>query len=382
MQNAKQVVIAIDGNEANIENRVGVNIYAFELLKAIYKLQDELKGRHRFLIFLAQKPISDMPKEVKNFWEYQILPAKNLWVLTRLMPRLWLNKPRVDFLFSPSHYTVPILTIPRACSIMDLGYLKFSGQFEKKVFWQLKLWTAISVIVSKRIIAISQKTAEDIVRHYPFTSKKIRVTHLGFDRQRFNHRISANDVRRIRERYHIVDDYILFLSTLKPSKNVDGLLHAFALLIRDFPRFKLVIAGKKGWMYEQIFKKVEKLSLGEKVVFTDYVFEGDKPGLMAGAKVFVCPSFWEGFGLIALESMAVGTPVVVSNTASFPEVVGKAGILVDPKDSESIASGIKRVLKMSLRQYNKLVSAGIVQANKFSWEKTARETIKVFEELL
>jgi glycosyltransferase involved in cell wall biosynthesis len=375
------MIIAIDGNEANIKARVGVNIYAFELLKAIYKLQDEWKGKYKFVIFLAQKPLSDMPKEVRDLWEYQVLPGKGLWVLTSLMPRLWLNKQKVDLLFSPSHYTVPILVIPRICSIMDLGYLEFSEQFEKKVFWQLKLWTAISIIVSKHIIAISHKTANDIVRHYPFASKKISVTHLGFDHKKFNPQIPSNDVRRIRQRYHIVDDYILFLGTLKPSKNVAGLLQAFSLLTGEFPLYKLVIAGKKGWMYEQIFKKVEELDLREKVIFTDYVVEQDKPPLMAGAKVFVCPSFWEGFGLIALESMASGTPVVVSDLGSFPEVVGKAGILVDPKSPPSIASGIRRVLKMSASGYNKLVSEVIAQAAGFSWDKTARETLKVFENL-
>ena len=374
--------IAIDGNEANIPNRVGVNVYAYEIMRGLHKLQDTWKDEYRFIIFLKEKPLPGLPREVKNTWEYRVLPGRGLWILTRLMPYLFFTKDKPNLLFSPSHYTVPFSPIPRVCSIMDLGYLKFSGQFKKIVFWQLKYWSAISIRVSKYIIAISKATRDDIVRHYPFASEKIIVTLLGFDSKKFNSQVSSNDVRRICDKYHIVDDYILYLSTLKPSKNIGGLLEAFAKINDRELNIKLIIAGKKGWMYEQIFKKVQTLGLTERVVFTDFVPEEDKPALMAGAKVLVCPSFWEGFGMIALEAMAVGTPVVVSDIASFPEVVGKAGILVNPKDPTSIATGIEKVLNMPEKQYNELVARGAAQAKKFSWEKVAKQTLEVFRKAI
>ena len=377
--------IAIDGNEANVVSRVGVNVYALEILKGLFALQDTWKGRLKFTVYLKEKPLKDLPPEVKNHWEYKVIPGKGLWVLTKLMPHLWFSKNRPDLLFSPSHYTVPFLPIPRVCSIMDLGYLKFSGQFKKIVFWQLKYWSAISMKVSKHIIAISTGTKEDIVRHYPFASKKITVTQLGFDSTRFNTNISLNDVRRISAKYHIVDDYIIFLSTLKPSKNVEGLLDAFSKLREEkrlSKNIKLVIVGKKGWMYEQIFEKVRKLNLEGEVIFTDFLPEEDKPALLKGAKLLVAPSFWEGFGLIALEAMAVGTPVVVSNIPSFSEVVDGAGILVNPESTSSIAEGIGRVLNMPEKQYNELVGRGLAQSRKFSWGKTAKKTLDVLEESL
>lgn len=376
------MIIGIDGNEANIENKVGVNIYAFNLLWSLYKLQDKIKGNYRFIVYLASKPRSDMPLPVPNFWEYKVIPGKGLWILTRLMPYLWANQDKLDLLFSPSHYTVPFLSIPRVVSIMDLGYLEFSEQFEKKVFWQLKYWSAISIFVSKGIIAISKETARDILRHYPFASRKITVTYLGYDKERFYFPIPKDNVRQVQRKYKIGKNYILYLGTLKPSKNIEGLIEAFAKIKEEFPDYQLVIAGKKGWLFENIFEKVKNLGIEKNVIFTDFVDEIDKPGLISGARVFVSPSFWEGFGLIALESMACGTPVVVSNIASFPEVVRDAGILVDPYCVQSIADGIKKVLGMSEKEYNELVKKGIKRAQLFSWEKTAKETLSFFDKIL
>jgi glycosyltransferase involved in cell wall biosynthesis len=140
----------------------------------------------------------------------------------------------------------------------------------------------------------------------------------------------------------------------------------------------LVIAGKKGWLYEEIFQQVEELGLEGSVVFTDYVPEGDLPALLSGARLFVFPSLYEGFGLPVLEAMACGTPVVCSSASSLPEVVGDAAVLVDPMDVKGLAMAIERVLgDEELRA--KLIEHGFEQAKKFSWERCARETLDVLE---
>ncbi|KKR86828.1 MAG: Glycosyl transferase group 1 [Candidatus Woesebacteria bacterium GW2011_GWB1_41_10] len=370
------MIIGIDGNEANVKQRVGVNTYAWEVLKNLRKLQDIKSGEHSLIVYLRDKPLRDMPKETQNF-KYKIIPGGNFWIITKLMPYLWKNPDGIEILFTPSHYTVPFLPFPRICSIMDLGYLKFSGQFTKKVFWQLKWWSAISIFVSKYIISISESTKKDIVRHYPFSKRKVYVTYPGYDSRKFNTKISPENVRRVKERYHIVDDYIVSIGTLKPSKNIEGLLEAFSILVSKYPSIQLVIAGKKGWMFDTIFKKAEELGLSKNIIFTGFVPDKDKPVLIAGAKVFVIPSFWEGFGLDVLSAMAVGTPVVAANVASLPEVVGNAGILVDPGDPKSIAQGIGEVLSANGKKYNRIVAAGLLQVKDFSWEKCARETLEI-----
>jgi glycosyltransferase involved in cell wall biosynthesis len=374
------MLIGIDGNEANIKKRVGVNQYAFELLKNMHKLQEEWKNRHKVIVYLSSRPQKDLPKE-NSRWKYKVIPGQKLWILTKLMPRLLVDKEKPDVFFTPSHYAPPISTVPRICTIHDLGYLKFSGQFNKYDFWQLKYWTAISLFISKAIIAVSNSTKRDIVRHYSSVSDKIVVTQHGYDKSRFNTKISNKDVRRVKNKYSIVGDYVLFISTLKPSKNIEGLLEAWKLVLKDFPSYQLVIAGKKGWLYKTIFKKVKDLKLESKVVFTDFISEEDKPALISGAKVFTLPSFWEGFGMDALTSMACGTPVVVSDIEALREVTDKAGIFVDPYKPLDIAKGITKVLSMDKVDYESLAEKGLSQAEKFSWEDAARKTIKILEKV-
>jgi glycosyltransferase involved in cell wall biosynthesis len=370
------MIIGIDGNEANVNQRVGVNTYSYELLKNLWKLQDEWKDKHTLMVYLKDNPKEDMPKQTQYF-KYKVIKGGPAWILTKLTPNLFFAKPKCDVFFSPSHYVPPLAPMPRICSTMDLGYLKYTEQFRKKDFWQLKVWSAISIFVSKAIIAISNSTKEDIVRHYPFAKNKIYVTPLAYDASKFNADVSNEDVRRVKGRYSIVSDYVLYLGTLKPSKNIEGLVEAFFRIESKKLGIKLVIAGKKGWLYEPIFEKVKKLGLENEIIFTDFVSEADKPALIKGAKLFVLPSFWEGFGLDVLNAMACGVPVVTSNVGSLPEVVGEAGVMVNPNDAESITQGLKEVLLAPVTKYNSMVERGLVQARKFSWEKTARETLKI-----
>ncbi len=371
------MIIGVDGNEANIDNRVGVNEYAFNLLWNIYRLSDEWRDRHSFVIYLQEKP-KNLPPQ-KKYWKYKIIEGGSFWILRKLVWQLFKDRKNIDIFFSPSHYVPPVCPMPRICAIMDLGYLKFSEQFKRRDFWQLKFWSAWSIRVSKYIISISEFTKNDIVRHYPFASQKIVVTPLGFNKEVFNVKKDINDVRQIKEKYTMGMDYVLFMGTLKPSKNVEGLIDAWSEVYKHYPNYKLVIAGRKGWLYKNIFRKVKDLKLEESVVFTGFVNEDDKALLIKYARVFCLPSFWEGFGLDVLSSMASGVPVIVSNCASLPEVAGKCGIYVNPHNTEEIALAIKRVLSMKRLHYNRLVRCGLNQADKFSWIDTAKKTLKLFD---
>jgi glycosyltransferase involved in cell wall biosynthesis len=175
---------------------------------------------------------------------------------------------------------------------------------------------------------------------------------------------------------------LLFLGTLEPRKNVPGLLHAYRILLdQQVTAEPLVLVGGKGWLYEEIFERVEALKLGEQVRFLHGVPDADLPGLYSAASVMTTPSFYEGFGLPALEAMSCGTPVVVADRASLPEVVGDAGILVDPEDPEAIAEGLKRVLTDE-ELHARLGERGLERASRFSWERVARETLEVYREVL
>lgn len=368
------MLIGIDGNEANVKQRVGSNQYAFELLQALYKL----KNPHQLVVYLREKPLADMPPERKN-WSYRVFGPKKFWTQWRLPLDLYIHRPRPRVFFSPGHYSPRCSPVPVVVAIMDLGYLKFPKQFTKKDLFQLKSWTARSIKKARYILTISEATKNDIIKAYKVDPKKITVTYPGYDKNKFNLRVQERESKRVKEKYKIFGDYILFLGTLKPSKNIEGILEAFKLLITNYKLpITLVIAGKKGWLYQTIFEKVKKLKLKERVFFTDFVPEEEVPPLMAGAKVFVMPSFWEGFGIPVVEAMAVGVPVVASNAGSLPEVVGEAGIVVNPYDPEEIARGIKEALK-NRAEFTK---RGLEQIKKFSWEKCAQKTLGVLEAVI
>jgi glycosyltransferase involved in cell wall biosynthesis len=181
------------------------------------------------------------------------------------------------------------------------------------------------------------------------------------------------------EKYQIKRDFILYVGTLEPRKNLKGIIQAYNYS-RAKDDFLLVLAGGKGWKYKHIFRLVNQLKLQDRVVFCGYMPDSDLPALYNSASVFVYPSFYEGFGLPPLEAMACGTPVIVSDTTSLPEVTGDAGIYVDPFDIEQISVSIDTVLS-DVKLCRTLRERGLMRAKLFSWEKTARETIKLYKRL-
>jgi glycosyltransferase involved in cell wall biosynthesis len=174
-------------------------------------------------------------------------------------------------------------------------------------------------------------------------------------------------------------DYLLYVGTIEPRKNLPTLLQAYRILLDRMGHAPtLVIAGRKGWLHSPVFRRVTELDLGGQVQFTDWIEQADLPALFSGATAFVYPSLYEGFGLPPLEAMACGTPVICSNASALPEVVGEGGLLVDPRDAGALARAMEQVLTdTSLRA--DLSARGLAQASKFSWERTARETLAVYD---
>ncbi|MDO8487921.1 MAG: glycosyltransferase family 1 protein [bacterium] len=364
------MIIGIDANEANLTpQRVGVNQYAFELLKAIYAL----KTNHTFVIYLKTAPLADLPK-ARSGWEYRVIPFPKLWTQTRLPWDLFTRNPRPEVFLSLTHYAPRIAPMPTVVAIMDLGFLQTPEQFTAKDFNQLKSWTRYSVKNARKVIAISEHTRKDIMREYGKSSADIVITPLAYEQKLFK---PTTDVK-VLDKYGITQPYILFLGSLRPSKNIEGLVKAFAKLsLKDLPLgTQLVIAGKKAWLFEQIFNEVKQLNLTGKVVFTGFVEEAEKPVLMSMAQALVLPSFYEGFGIPVLEAMACGTPVVVSDVASLPEVAGEAGIYVNPRSPDSIAAGIMKAVGPERDQW---IKKGLARVKLFNWAKTARATLKAVE---
>jgi glycosyltransferase involved in cell wall biosynthesis len=231
------------------------------------------------------------------------------------------------------------------------------------------------------VITPSEATKADIVRHLQIDPQRIAVIPWGCD-ERFQPGGDPEHFAAVQQRYRLPAQYLLFVGTLEPRKNLTTLLHAYAMLRAEWPGedLKLVVAGRTGWLYTDIFDTVKRLALDEEVIFTGFVDDEDLPDLYRGAQLFVFPSLYEGFGLPILEAMASGVPVITSATASMPEVAGDAAILVDPHDSEAIAEGMAQVLAEDrLRQT--MIQKGLVRARRFTWDTVAQHTLEVYAAL-
>jgi glycosyltransferase involved in cell wall biosynthesis len=275
-------------------------------------------------------------------------------------------------------YTIPpFMPCPTVTTIQDISFKRFPRFFGLKDRLILDLGVRWARSAAARIIVPSEHTKKEIVQLYRVDPDKISVIHLGVDR-RFEP-VDRDQARQIAaERYGIRSPYVLTVGVIQPRKNLGRLLDGFAGLkgIRQ-TNHKLVIVGKPGWKETNLQRRIDELGLGEDVIFTGYVPREDLPALYSGADAFVYPSVYEGFGLPPLEAMACGTPVITGNRSSLPEVVGEAGIMVDPYDAEAFARAMANVLSSeSLR--NEMSALGIARAAKFTWDETARETLEVY----
>src|SRR5258708_541043 len=358
------MLIGVDGNEANVDKRVGIGEYAYELLKEFYKYSS---SNLQFVIYLKNVPASDFPKATEN-WKYRIIGPRKLWTQIGLPFDLFFYIPRPNVFFTPSHYAPRFSPVPRAISVMDLSYIRYPQLFRKSDLYQLVNWTKYSVNKATKIFTISLASRNDIIKEYKVPVDRVVVTYPGL-----RPILSAKSKMQ-------KGDYILFVGTLQPRKNIERLIEAFAKLIIKHPNLSLLVVGKKGWLYEGILEAPKKFGIKESVRFIDFVQDQELPSLYKNAKCFVLPSLYEGFGLPVLEAMKYGCPVVTSNVSSLPEAGGDAALYVDPQNVNDIAEKIDKVLSdPKLRE--EMVKTGHEQVKKFSWEKTAPETLRGLDDL-
>lgn len=262
-------------------------------------------------------------------------------------------------------------------TIHDMAHVYFPDAVDEVNIGYLKNELPQAAKKAHLLIADSENTKKDIMQFLDVPEEKVRVIYLGVD-EGFKPLPDPDLQATVRDRYRLPSRFILFVGTVQPRKNIEGLIRAYAQLCTrpDFSH-TLVIAGGSGWKNEALKELIRTLGLGEKVHFTGYVDEADLPVIYNLADLFVFPSFYEGFGLPLLEAMACGVPVVSSNASCLPEVAGDAALLVDPHSVEDIAAGIARLLgDEALRRT--CIERGRERAKLFTWEKCARETLDVF----
>ncbi|MBI3241210.1 MAG: glycosyltransferase family 4 protein [Chloroflexi bacterium] len=349
----------------------GIGRYVRELLKALAQRDSENQYR---LFFASPNPVPHPLPPLPSNFSIRHLPFHDIW-LARLWHRAQLPAP-VDLITGPIDiYHAPDFTLPptRVSSLLTIHDLSFARDPESAApGLRAYLNTVVprSVRRASHIIAVSQTTKNDLIELYNTPANKITVVYEGVDSI-----FKPTPSPAIRAKYGLGDKPFIFsVSTLQPRKNFQRLIQAFARLPADF---NLVIAGGKGWLYDDIFAEAEKPAARGRVIFPGFVPDADLPALYTEAALFAYPSLYEGFGLPLLEAMACGTPTVTSNVSCLPEVAGGAAVLVDPYSVESIATGLKEAATTP----EPWVRKGLKRAAGFRWDEAASQLLALYQKL-
>ncbi len=372
--------IAIDYTSA-IEQTAGIGRYTRELVAALARLDP---SGDEFTLFSAERPVPERPFPIAPHMRPRLVPVGNL-NLTRLWQRLRVPIPagllmgRADVIHGPDFILPPVTRAATVVTIHDLAFLTHPECAVPSLARYLSKVVPRAVRKADRVIAVSQSTADDLVRLLDTDPKKIRVIPLGIS-PRLTPQRDETAIARLRAAHTIEAPAVVAVGTLEPRKNYPRLIAAFAEAARapGGPR-TLVIAGRKGWLYDDIFAAIERSGVGDCVRLLDFLPDADLPALYHLADVLAMPSLYEGFGIPAAEAMASGTPVVYSAVSSLPEVVGEAGLGVPPEDVGALRDALLRVLRDDdLRRT--LIARGLARAALFSWDSAAAAHVEVYHE--
>lgn len=356
----------------------GIGTYTHNLINNFNRIDTTNKY---YLIHYAQTNIDIYENNKEILIERFSLPrgAGYIWRFIQTPLKLKFTK-ELDLVHDPYEIGALSFKMPfkKVITIHDLTPTLFPHTFRSIMVVLHKLLFPRTLKTADKIIADSKNTKKDLINYFNVPEEKIRVILLAAD-EKFKP-LNKEGIKEVKQNYNLNFSFILYVGTLEPRKNIPSLIKAFYKLKRKNINYKLVITGKKGRKYKEIFETIDKLNLQKDVIFTGYVSDEDLPALYKAADLFVYPSLYEGFGLPPLEAMACGTPVITSNTSSLPEVVGDAGIMVNPYDVDGLADAMYEVLTNDeLRE--DMIKKGLERAKMFSWEKCAKETLDVYEEV-
>ncbi len=295
-----------------------------------------------------------------------------------------LRKERFDLLHSPAFVVPFACPCPSVVTILDLSFLAFPNQFERRWQTYVKTMMPSTLRTVSGVICISEHSKQELIRSYKISPDRVHVVHCGIDHERFRPGIAMD--RDWARSVGLNRDYVLHVGTLSQRKNIPLLLRAVALLRsrNKFQGLQLVLAGPELAVLQggsEIHETIQSLGLQDIVVLTGHVSDERLPGLYAQAKMLAMPSLYEGFGLPVVESMAAGAPVVASNTSSFPEVAGDAALLVPPTDEHAFAQAMDDILS-NASMAEELRRKGLAQSSRFSWRRSAIETINVYRRVV
>lgn len=375
------MLIGVDASRALRASRTGTERYALEIIHHLLHLPDAVAHQWRLYVDMTPPPTflsSRFGKQLPDQVDICLLPQQRLWTHVALAREVRHRPP--DVLFIPAHvlpFIIPVHRLPPSvATIHDLGYHRFPQAHSPFQRLYLPWSTRWNARMAAHLIAVSQATATDLQTYYNTPAQKITVIHEATSWPQ-----AAWSEQVVRTRYALPASYALYIGTLQPRKNLQRLIHAYHQLDRQQRlTWDLVIAGGGGWESAKLFQLVADLHLGDRVHFLGYVADEALSALYYGAHFFCFPSLFEGFGLPVLEAQRHGVPVMTANNSALPEIAGDAALLVDPTDVDAIADAMLQLSQNEpLRQ--RLIAAGYENVKRFSWEKAARETLAILEQV-
>ena len=359
--------VALDYREAAVANRAGKGEHIYQLTKSILESDSKLE------LVLLISPGQKLRLPQGKFQTVEIPASGALW---HVLVVLWLSifKP-VDLYFATASVIIPsfVIRVPVVTTLFDFTTWRFPKTHYAHAHWIEKMFMSRALRRSKALIAISEFTKQEAIELFNIEPEKITVTPLGVDTNFFKpQQLSAEQQLNISTKYNLPAEFILCLATIEPRKNMIAAIESFRRISKQFPDLKLVLAGGKGWHATSIIEQANG-----KVIFTGYIDDQDRPAIYSLAKVFVFPSLYEGFGLPPLEAMACGTPTVVSDRASLPEVAGKIATQVSLEQPKQLDEALIKYLSLEPAQKKEWQIDARAWSKKFSWSSTAKQTIEV-----
>jgi glycosyltransferase involved in cell wall biosynthesis len=352
-----------------------VHQYIHHLLRHLAQADGSL----HYTVFVGKETRSPDPDiiPVRSGWPTGRAPVRIVW---EQCAQPWmLHRIGADLAHGPV-FVGPLLSpCPFVITIHDLSFIRFPALFRPANRLYLNALTRISARSARRLIAVSKHTAAEITRLLGTSPERVDVVYHGVD-PAFRP-LPPDEVEAFRRRRGLPERFVLFLGTLEPRKNLVRLVEAFARIQVEHAGLRLVLAGGRGWLYDELFARVEELGLAQEVVFPGYVANDDLPLWYNAATVLAYPALYEGFGLPVLEALASGTPVLSSNASSLPEAGGNAAVMVDPYDVDALAKQMDRLLNDRDRRLQ-LRERGLAHASQFTWAQAAQETAQVYQRAL
>ena len=367
----------------------GLGHYTYQLIRYLLKIDSQ----NEYVLFFSYQVREKDIKKLKNLRKSNVkikyfpfsyykkfLPG----VYSELLATAVFSREKLDILHVPGGYVPRTYKGKVIVTAYDLGIKKFPELFSKKQVLRFKL-NPPAFNRADLVIASSEAARKDLMNDFKVNENKIQVINNSFD-EKFFQDASIGEIQKVKDKYGIKGEYILFMNTIKPLNNLTRIIEMFAklkvVLASKKPKshYHLVLAGKDGWMAHQIHRIARDYGLKNRIVFTGYIPPKDLNALFGGADVFIFPPIYEEFGAPVLEAMACGVPVVCSNVSSLPEVAGDAALLVNPYDTNAMMEAVLRILE-DQNTRAELKRRGREQARKFHWEKTAMQTLNAYRRL-